>query len=185
MAKDKYEISLWKDIYVKANGTTGAPAHYEEQKLCVIGSDTMTAQCRAIEPKFTRNVNGKNTFTFKMFYIYRDDKTGQMYDNPFLKLLVNERKIKVLWQGEWYDLVIKNIQEASNGKSMVFTCEDANINELAKSGFELTFDDELNTTEFTNQGTAQQLISEVIDGTDWELDQNRIRSRLYESYQFP
>ena len=169
MAKDKYEISLWEDIYVKANGTTGASAHYEEQKLCVIGSDTMTAQCRAIEPKLTRNVNGKNTFTFKMFYIYRDDKTGQMYDNPFLKLLVNERKVKVLWLNEWYDLVIKNIQEASNGKSIVFTCEDANINELAKSGFELTFDDELNTTEFTNQGTAEELVAATIDGTDWAI----------------
>lgn len=169
MAKDKYEISLWEDIYVEANETTGAPAHYEEQKLCVIGSNTMTAECRAIEPKFTRNVNGKNTFTFKMFYIYRDDKTGQMYDNPFLKLLVNERKVKVLWLNEWYDLVIKNIQEASNGKSMIFTCEDANINELAKSGFELTFDDELNTTEFTNQGTAAELINTTIDGTDWKL----------------
>ena len=101
MTKDKYEISLWEDIYVEADGTTGAPAHYEEQKLCVIGSNIMTAECRAIEPKFTRNVNGKNTFTFKMFYIYRDDKTGQMYDNPFLKLLVNERKVKVLWLNEW------------------------------------------------------------------------------------
>jgi len=96
MAKDKYEISLWDDIFVSASGDV--PGHYEEQKIAVIGSNTMTTYCRAIEPKFTRNINGKNTFTFKMFYTYHDELTGEDYQNPFLNLLVNERKVKVNWQ---------------------------------------------------------------------------------------
>ena len=58
--------------------------------------------------------------------------------------------MKVKWRDEWYDLIIKNIQESSNGKSIVYTCEDANINELAKTGFELIFDDDLNKSDFTN-----------------------------------
>lgn len=167
MAKDKYEISLWDDIFVSASGNV--PGHYEEQKIAVIGSDTMTTYCRAIEPKLTRNINGKNTFTFKMFYTYHDELTGEDYQNPFLNLLVNERKVKVKWQNEWYDLIIKNIQEASNGKSITYTCEDANINELAKSGFEIVFDDELNDEEFTNQGTAQELVARTLQGTDWTV----------------
>ena len=107
MAKDKYEISLWDDIFVSASGTI--PGHYEEQRIAIIGSDSMTAQCRAIEPKFVQNINGKNTLTFKMFYTYHDELTGENYQNPFLNLLVNERKVKVNWYGNWYDLITKNI----------------------------------------------------------------------------
>jgi len=66
-------------------------------------------------------------------------------------------------------LIIKNIQEASNGKSITYTCEDANINELAKSGFEIVFDDDLNKTDFTNQGTAQELVARTLEGTDWTV----------------
>jgi hypothetical protein len=141
MAKDSYEISLWHDIFVAANGNI--PGHYEEEKIAIIGSDKMTSQCRAIEPKLICNVNGKITFTFKMFYRYTDELTGEDYDNPFLKLLVNERKVKVHWLNRWYDLVIKNIQESSNGKSIIYTCEDANIYELGRTGFDLIFDDDL------------------------------------------
>lgn len=172
MAKDKYEISLWDDIYVPASGSgeSEIPGHYEEQKIAVIGSDSMTNQCRAIKPKFVQDINGKKTLTFKMFYVYHDEFTGEEYQNPFLNLLVNERKVKVKWRDEWYDLIIKNIQESSNGKSIVYTCEDANINELAKTGFELIFDDDLNKSDFTNQGTAQELAQAVVEGTDWVVD---------------
>lgn len=168
MAKDRYEISLWDDIFVSANGNI--PGHYEEQKIAVIGSDSMTTQCRAIEPRFVQNINGKNTLTFRMFYVYHDELTDEEYQNPFLNLLVNERKVKVRWRDEWYDLIVKNIQEASNGKSIIYTCEDANINELARSGFELIFDDDLNKSDFTNQGTAQELAQYVVEGTDWVVD---------------
>lgn len=180
MAKDKYEISLWDDVFVAASGSI--PGHYEEEKIAVIGSDTMTTQCRAIEPKLVCNINGKITFTFKMFLRYHDELTGEDYDNPFLKLLINERKIKVQWLGQWYDLVIKNIQEASNGKSVTYTCEDANINELAKSGFDLIFDDELsiNTTTGGNQGTVQQLVERTIEGTDWQIGENEVIQQFNE-----
>ena len=63
--KDKYEISLWEDYLVPASTTV--PAHYEERKLCVIGSDSITAPCRALEPKLVENINGTHTFTFLSF----------------------------------------------------------------------------------------------------------------------
>ena len=184
MAKDKYEISLWEDIFVAASGNV--PGHYEEEKIAVIGADDMTSQCRAIEPKITPNVNGKVTFTFKMYYRYHDELTGEDYENPFLKLLVNERKIKVKWLDKWYDLIIKNIQESSNGKTVVYTCEDANINELAKSGFDLIFDDDLsiNNTSGGNQGTVQELVSRTIEGTEWSLGDTDIIQQYTEESVF-
>ena len=161
--KDKYEISLWQDELVAASGSV--PEHYEERKIGVIGSNTMTAQWRAVEPKLVENINGTNTFTFKMYYTYVDTETGKRETNPFLNLLVNERKVKVLWKGKWYDLVVKSIQENSGDKSITYTCKDLFVNELSKTGFELEFDNEL----MNNQGTVQELAGRVLEGTDWKL----------------
>lgn len=139
--------------------------YYKEEKIGIIGSDTMTAQWRAIEPRLTQNVNGTNTFSFKMFYTYIDTITGERKDNPFKTLLVNERKVKVKWKGDWYDFVIKNINEDSSGKSVTYTCQDQFINELSKNGFNLEFDNELGN----NMGTAKELAETVLDGTDWSV----------------
>jgi len=151
MLKDKYEISLWEDYLVAA--TDNIPEHYAEKKLAIIGSDTLTAQWRAIEPKMVENINGSNTFTFKMYYTYIDTETGEKVINPFAKLMTNERKIKAFWKNKWYDLVIKSIQEDSNGKSITYTCKDLFINELSKTGFNLEFDEKLGN----NLGTAAYL----------------------------
>lgn len=160
MLKDRYEISLWEDIHLD-----GPPARYEEKKIAVIGSDTMTAPFRVLEPKLTQNINGSNTLTFKLFYSYINTETGAREDNPFLSLMVNERRVKCFWKNKWYDLVIKGIQESSDGKSITYTCKDLFINELSKTGFSLEFDNELQN----NQGTAQELAQKVLDGTNWKL----------------
>lgn len=165
--KDKYEISLWEDYIVSAQGEGEnlIPEHYEERKIAIIGSDTMTAQWRAVEPKLVNNINGTNTLTFKMFYSFINNETGEKEDNPMLKLMVNERKIKCFWKNKWYDLVIKSCQEDSNGKSITYTCKDLFINELSKTGFDLEFDTELKN----NQGTVDELATTILKGTDWQL----------------
>ena len=170
MKKNKYEISLWEDRLVPKSGTGEniIPEHYEEEKICIIGSDNMTSQARVLEPKLVRNVNGTNKLTFKLYYTYTDNETGEKVQNPFISLLVNERKVKCKWENHWYDFVIKNIQEDSNGKSISYTCEDLYINELSKTGFNLEFDQELNN----NQGTAQELAEKVLEGTDWVVDKD-------------
>lgn len=168
MKKNKYEISLWEDRLVPqtGEGQSIVPEHYEEEKVCIIGSDTTTSQARALEPKLVRNVNGTNKLTFKLYYTYIDNETGKRIQNPFTSLLVNERKVKCKWEDQWYDFVIKGIQEDSNGKTITYTCEDLYINELSKTGFSLEFDQKLNN----NQGTAQELAKKVLEGTDWVVD---------------
>ena len=71
--KGQYEISIWEDVikYVDADGNiydsleelaqAGATVNYQfysEQRLAVIGSDTMTSLARAINPVLSRNING-------------------------------------------------------------------------------------------------------------------------------
>lgn len=169
---NKYEISVWEDYFVSASGSM--ESHYEERKLCVIGSNTMTDGSRALEPNLVLNVNGTHTLTFKLYLSYLDTITGERIDNPFVKLLVNERKVKAYWDNgqedindKWYDLVVKDISEESDSNTVTYTCEDLFINELGKSGFELNFSDEANN----NQGTIYELATAVLDGTDWQLDE--------------
>lgn len=160
--KDRYEISLWEDFPDTINGVS----YLNERKLCVIGSDSMTSQVRAIEPKFVESVNGTHTLTFKMQRIYVDEITGERFTNPFLSLLINERKVKVLWKDKWYDLLIKNVEEDSKGRSLTYTCEDVFITELSKNGYNLEFSTELEN----NIGTAGDLVDQVLEGSGWTFD---------------
>lgn len=80
--------------------------------------------------------------------------------------MVNERKVKCFWKGEWYDFIIKNCQEDSSGKSITYTCTDVFINELSKNGFNIILDTELEN----NSGTVLELAETILDGTDWYLD---------------
>ena len=149
-------------------GNTWYPqlSHYfDEEKIAIIGSDTMTTQCRALEPKLVEGQNGTNTFTFKMYYNYIDTETGEETVNPFINLLTNERKVKVFWKNKWYDFVIKNIQENSDQRSAIYTCKDLFINELSKNGFNLEFDNELKN----NQGSVEVLAGKVLKGSDWSV----------------
>ena len=138
---------------------------FKESKLAIIGSDTMTSECRALEPCLTSNINGTNTFTFKMFYTYIDTQTGKRVENSWIPLLMNEVYLKVHWKDKWYDFIIKNRVEDSSGKSVTFTCEDLFVNELSKTGFNLEFDTELEN----NQGTVFQLAERALVDTDWTL----------------
>lgn len=170
MIKDTYEISLWQD---KLNSTG---KYYDEEKVVIIGSDTMTAPCRAVEPKLVENVNGTNTLTFKLYYTYIDPETGAREDNPYIKLLTNERRVKCKWKEKWYEFVIKNIQEDSSGKSIAYTCKDLYINELSKTGFNLEFDNELEN----NQGTVKELGEKILEGTDWKVGDSDIIQQTLE-----
>ena len=167
---DKYEISIWEDypdiIEYEEEGETVTKQILRERKIAVIGSDTMTAQARALEPNLVEEINGTHTFTFKMYYTYVDNETGERYENPFGKYLINERKVKVFWKNEWYDLVIKKCQEDTFKKSITYTCTDLFINELSKQGYSLEFDTELQN----NIGTVRELATAVLEGSTWQYD---------------
>ena len=177
--RERYEISVWEDYLVPKSGDT--PAHYEERKVAVLGSDRMRSSIRAIEPKLVENINQTNTFTFKMFYrLPRDfEETDlaehqmvmnhmdvELKENPLLDYLFPEAKIKLYWKGRWYNLVIKSTDENSEEKSITYTCIDNYVNELSRTGFNIVFDKQLENST----GTAAELASRVLKGSDWSVD---------------
>ena len=197
--KKPYELSLWEDILVfvtkDANGNESTyekklPENFEgeilaqyfkERKICIIGSDTMTSPIRAIQPKLNSKINGENIVTFDLYSHYYDED-GEMYENPFVKLISNERKIKLRYGAsgsddvQWYDLIVKNIEENSGLKTFTYTAKDLFINELSKSGFNLVFDAELEN----NTGTINQLAKAVLEESDWKLEEADILREFQE-----
>jgi hypothetical protein len=143
--------------------------YYKEQKLCVIGSSTMEAPFRAIEPNLVRKTDGTSTLTFSIYAKYYDEESGEFKPNPFLKYLNNERKVKLKYypNGElrWLDFIIKKIDESSENYKFKYTATDLFINELSKTGYNLEFD----TERENNQGTVQELASRILESSEWSV----------------
>lgn len=185
IAKKPYEISLWDDdsIYVvegpggarreitqlveKASNETVKNHVYREVPVVVIGKDSMDAAIRAFNPKLTQNLNGSNTLTFDLFYRYYDEESGSFRDNPFISLIQNERKIKLKYGDEWFHFIVKQIEEESENNTFSYTCTDQYINELAKTGYEIELDTELEN----NMGTIVELGNYILEGSDWHVDE--------------
>lgn len=162
-----YEISVWEDKLTQ-NG-------FEEKKLAIIGSDTMTGPNKVYEPVFTKKTNGEKTLTFSLKYKYFDPYIGaDGVVNPFAALLINERKVKLHYDNQWYEFIIKDHSESSDGLIWTYTCIDAFVLELSKNGYNITFDSELNN----NQGTARELAKKTLENTDWRLGGAEIGKQL-------
>ena len=155
-----YEISVWLDKLV--NGT------FQEERICVIGSDTMLFEGRVIEPRLTRNINGEKKFSFKMYKRFVDTITGEEVENPFSEYLINEAKVKLYYKDKWYDFYIKNVVENSSTYLYSYELADASVQELSKNGYGVTFDAKLK--QKSNLGTAAELASRTLEGTGWTVE---------------
>lgn len=202
VVKKPYEISLWDDRLTFVGRTPGGSTkemvgsiepgfegtiiaqYYKEVKLCTIGSDTMDAPIRAVKPKFVSKISGENTLDFTVYSHYWDESSNTLKWNPLMMYLTNERKVKLKYDGKWYDFIIKNISEDSSSKAFTYTCKDLFVNELSKTGFELEFDNELEN----NMGTLQYLAEKILEDSDWRLKTDTetilqyIEEPLYEAY---
>ena len=164
-----YEISVWEDKLTQIEGSNPAEYKFKETKLAVIGSDTMTGPNKVYNPIFHKKSNGEKTLSFSLKYKYFDPYSGnEDVINPFAVLLVNERKVKLRYDNEWYEFIIKDHTESSDGLEWTYTCNDAFVLELSKNGYNITFDTELNN----NQGTAQELAKETLKNTDWQVGED-------------
>ncbi len=166
-----YEISVWEDVLTQ----DGDEKKFIEKKLAVIGSNTMTGLNKVYNPVFNKKANGEKTLTFSLKYKYFDPYMGnEGVINPFVNLLINERKVKLNYDNQWYEFIVKDHNESSDGYEWTYTCTDAFILELSKIGYNLTFDSELNN----NQGTAFDLAQKTLVNTDWQVGGANVGKQL-------
>lgn len=168
--KKPYEISIWKDKLVDDETESGEEpsSYFDEEMVAIIGSDGMTSPNRAYSPTLTKNVNGETTLTFSMLHRYFDNDLGEEVFNPLTKYMVNERKVKLHYDGKWYDFIVKNCEESSDSNTFQYTCTDLWVNELSKTGYNVELAQEL----ANNQGTIFELAQGVVKSTDWEIVTN-------------
>ena len=99
----------------------------------------MTGLNRVYNPVFNKKTNGERTLSFSLRYKYFDPYIGNDgIINPFADLLVNERKIKLHYDDQWYEFIIKDHSESSDGLEWTYTCTDAFVLELSKNGYNIT-----------------------------------------------
>lgn len=194
----KYELSIWQDLTNTTSydssalylfNTSGIRTSVNEQKLCIIGSDTMVSNGRARNVNLTRNVNGSNNITFSVLLRYPsynefhpdalDKEThitkGEFVKNPIVDLLQAETKLK-MWlpenkqngEDEWLEFLIKKVEEDSTTGEIRYTATDLFINELARTGYNLSF----STEAGNNMGTAWELTEKILEDSDWVLDKD-------------
>lgn len=166
-----YEISVWEDKLTQDG------SGFEELKIAVIGSNTMSGPNKVYDPIFNKKANGEKTLTFSLKYKYFDPYSGNdEVINPFAALLVNERKVKLHYDDEWYEFIVKDHTEANTEYTWTYTCTDAFVLELSKTGYNLEFSADLNN----NQGTAEELAQKTIEDTDWRLGGTSVGKQLIE-----
>jgi hypothetical protein len=138
---------------------------FKEEKVAVIGANDHNSPELAYNPRFIDDVKGEHTLTFTMNARYYDKEKEDFVDNPYINLLTNERKIKLFFRDEWYDLIIKKVEENKKNFAFTYTATDLFINELGKNGFKVELDVELEN----NQGTAEELAAQILEETDWKV----------------
>lgn len=149
--KKEYEISIWNE-YLDSTGKK------VESKGAIIGAHDMTYLGRAINPNLRREMKGTNTLTFDMVDRFFDSEKGEFVKNEFIDMLYNEQKIKLHYKDDWYEFYIKNISENRTSEKITksFECTDSFIEELSRTGYGITFDEELNNSvnelgDFSNE----------------------------------
>jgi len=170
----QYELSIWEDYM--PDGSTD----FQEQKLVVIGGDSYNAPQHAYNIKEQRSMNGDRTLSFNMLGKYINE-SGELVDNPYWSLLVNERKLKLRDGAEydfstdlhelteedsdnrWRDYIIKTINEESANYVYSYTAKEQYVNELGKNGWSVNLNTELNN----NLGTLQELADKILENSGW------------------
>ena len=180
--KRPYELSIWED---RSEQSQDGEYVSKEIKIAIIGSNTMTSKSRAIATKLNRKINGEIELSFEMMRRYWDSDFDKEVENPFLKYLVNERKIKLKrWDifnnreinVKWYDLIVKQINETSDKNKIEVVAKSIWVNELGRQGFALTLSKEV----MNNQGTLEELTKKTLENSNWQYDENSYHPPQYQ-----
>lgn len=168
-----YDISLgladpslyWKEIN-----------EYEifEREVCEIGSSTSSFSGKAFNTVFYTKIDGTHELSFELPRYYLNEETGETISNELVEFVTNKNKLilKDIEENKEYHFVVnKKIDKEDNGIfSYSYTCTDAYIEELSKTGYGLTFTDEV---DGNGLGTIHELAREVLKDSGWEYAEEK------------
>lgn len=157
--KHEYELSIWEKELVDGNTIN-------ETKLQVIGAHDMTHLGRATNVHFRKLLNGTHVLTFQMPIRFFNSEVGDYVQNELIESLFNEQKIKLKFKNQWYEMVVKSINEKKNFKTVMkdFTCTDGFIDELSRTGYDIYLDPEANNS--VNE--IHDFMDETLENSIWD-----------------
>lgn len=163
LTKD-YEVSVWAE-------TLTLDGQKKESKQVIIAAPNMDYQGRATNLNLTRELKGTKTFSFQLPTHFFDGSIGEYVVNEFCDYVFNEQKIKVRIEDNWYEFYVKNISEQKIGKGVIYTysCQDANIEELSRNGYGITFDIEL----CNNVAEIGEFSETILKDSIWQYDASK------------
>lgn len=166
-----YEIFLCEDYWKIEPDENGKSVKRPYSKLiCEIGSSLSNSLGKAIDPVFYTKIDGTHELSFSLPKYYHDEETGERVLNELTNLLVNKSKVllRKIDDDEEFYLVVNSRTDTDADEHITYSyvCNDAFIEELSKTGYNLIFD--VDAEKGSNgYGTIEELTEAILEGSDW------------------
>ena len=157
--KKPYELSAWTE-------SLNSEGIKVEKMGAIIGAHDMSFLGKATNIVLKREIKGTATLTFDMPSKFFDSEKGDYIHNELSDIIKNETKIKLHYKNQWYEFFVKKIVENKKFKAIMYsyTCQDSFIDELSRTGYEITFDDKLNNS--VNE--AGIFMEDILEQSVWD-----------------
>ena len=143
-----------------------------------LGSSTSDSTGQAFNIEFYSKIDGTHELTFELPQFYFDENTGENIDNPLVKHVGNKCQLELHIDGKTYFMVVNSRTDSEEGMGPIsykYECTDAFIEELSKSGYGITFSDDV---EGNGLGTIHDFSQQVAQGTEWVYDREKTGTLL-------
>ena len=176
----EYQILLVENDYSEDS--------WQDKIICELGSSDSIHSGKALDPVFTTKIDGTHLLTFDMPQYYLDTDTGEYITNELTNFIANKSKIILRrWKDEKrldsdmeeFHFVVNDREDKREGGKLAysFSCLDSFIEELARTGYGISFSDDVEATNH-GLGTIDQLAEEILKDSSWSYDKDSSDSLL-------
>lgn len=159
-----YSLELWEEEYIEAQN--GVPAHWEEHRVVFLGGDSMDYQGKAYDVRLTKDIYGELKLSFSIDGIFTSVLSQGLEKNYLIDYLFNEVKIKLFYDNQWYDFILKDLEETHNQTLTVkCNCNSLASCELEKIGYEIKFTLDDGTGSAVQD--AHSFMRAILQDTEW------------------
>ena len=150
LCENKYELTEKQELKSISN-----------RRVCEIGSANSKTSGQAYDVTFKTNINGTHELSFSIPRYSFDEDTGFNSLNPLVELVVNKSYLELIFneglENEKVYFFVVNEREDRDEDDVIsysYSCSDAYIEELSKTGYGLNFSNEVDGNGF---GTIHEL----------------------------
>ena len=159
--KVPYKLEVWQDKW------DGDSQTWDEYKVVTLSTSDMQYEGRAYDIHYIPNIYGEKQLSFSLYGRFIDSQTSEWVDNYLTQYCFNEGKIKLCYDNEWNDFIIKNVSEAHGEQlSRTYTCQYLPIYELSKTGYTKVFS--LDNADGSGIQSATDFMEDILEDSEWQ-----------------